>query len=121
MPYQCSGLELPAAAQDNRNAMAKGYWVTWYRAVFDSDAHARYALLAGPILEAYGGKFLVRGMSSISPEGAANERAVVIEFESVDQALAAYNSVEYQAILGQLIGLVDRDVRIFEALSSPVR
>ena len=100
--------------------MAKGYWVTWYRAVFDSEAHARYASLAGPILEAYGGRFLVRGMSSVSPEGTANERAVVIEFESVDQALAAYNSVEYQATLVHLIGSVDRDVRIFEAPRSPL-
>ena len=98
--------------------MAKGYWVTWYWAVFDSEAHARYAALAGPILEAYGGRFLVRGMSAASPEGAVNERAVVIEFESVGQALVAYNSVEYQATLVHLVGAVDRDVRIFEASSS---
>lgn len=99
--------------------MAKGYWVTWYRAVFDSEAHARYAALAGPILEAHGGRFLVRGMSAVSPEGKANERAVVIEFESVGRALAAYNSAEYQATLVHLVDSVDRDVRIFEAQSSP--
>ena len=95
--------------------MAKGYWVTWYRAVLDPAAHAKYAESAGPVLEAFGGKFLARGLSSFAPEGGSNERAVVIQFHSVAQALAAYNSPAYQATLAHLKGSAEREVRIFEA------
>jgi uncharacterized protein (DUF1330 family) len=98
--------------------MPKAYWVTWYRAISDQGAHAEYATLAGPAIESNGGTFLVRGMSSVAPEGITNERAVVVEFESLSQALAAYNSPEYQAALAVLGETVEREVRFFEA-SSP--
>jgi uncharacterized protein (DUF1330 family) len=34
--------------------MSKGYWVTWYHSIADPLAHARYAELAGPAIEAFG-------------------------------------------------------------------
>ncbi|MEF8729897.1 MAG: DUF1330 domain-containing protein [Accumulibacter sp.] len=98
--------------------MAKAYWVTWYSGIGDLSAHARYAALAGPAIEGCGGTFLVRGMSAAAPEGIANERAVVVEFESLRQALAAYNSVEYQAALALLGTAAKREVRFFEAAPS---
>ncbi len=36
--------------------MAKGYWITFYRAVTNASALAEYAKLAGPAIEAGGGK-----------------------------------------------------------------
>lgn len=99
--------------------MPKAYWITWYRSVSDHEAHARYAKAAGPVLQAFGGRFLVRGVSVAAPEGLANERAVVVVFDSVGQALAAYNSADYQATLADLCDAVEREVRIFEAWSPP--
>ena len=46
-------------------------------------------------------------------ENGLMERSVVIEFDSVDAAIAAYESPEYQAAFA-LLGDVDRDVRIIE-------
>ncbi len=99
--------------------MPKAYWVTWYRAIRDQAAHAKYAALAGPAIQSNGGTFLVRGMSSAAPEGITNERAVVVEFEGLSQALAAYQSLEYQAALAALGETVEREVRFFEA-AAPV-
>lgn len=42
--------------------MAKAYWITLYREVRRPNALAAYAKLAGPALEAAGGRMLVRGM-----------------------------------------------------------
>ena len=95
--------------------MPKAYWVTWYRAIRDQAAHAQYATLAGPAIESHGGTFLVRGMSSAAPEGTTNERAVIVEFESLAEALAAYQSQEYQSALASLGGAAEREVRFFEA------
>src|SRR5882672_66374 len=41
--------------------MAKAYWITCYRSIKNPDALAAYAKLAGPSIQAAGGKFLVRG------------------------------------------------------------
>jgi uncharacterized protein (DUF1330 family) len=54
-------------------------------------------------------------MSAAAPEGIANERAVVVEFASLSQALAAYKSPEYQAALAVLGTTAEREVRFFEA------
>jgi uncharacterized protein (DUF1330 family) len=42
------------------------------------------------------------------------ERTVVIEFDSVEQAIAAYNSPAYQEAMAVLAGGADRDIRIVE-------
>ena len=44
------------------------------------------------------------------------ERTVVIEFDSVAQAVAAYESPGYQAALRALGDGAERDIRIIEAL-----
>jgi uncharacterized protein (DUF1330 family) len=94
--------------------MAKGYWITFYHQVLDPARLAEYAALAGPAIEAAGGRFLARGIPATTFEGAANQRAVVIEFDSVSHAVTAYNSPRYQAALSVLNGAVERDVRILE-------
>jgi uncharacterized protein (DUF1330 family) len=94
--------------------MAKGYWITLYRSVSDPARLAEYAALAGPAIEAGGGRFLARGAPVESFEGTENQRAVVIEFESVAQAIATYNGPAYQVALAKLKGAAERDVRIVE-------
>jgi len=97
--------------------MAKGYWITLYRSVSKPDALMEYAKLAGPAIEAGGGRFLVRGMPAKVVEGGIIDRTVVIEFESVQKAIATYQSPTYQAALKALAGAAERDMRFVEGFT----
>ena len=94
--------------------MAKAYWISAYRSVRDQEAFAAYARLAGPALEAAGGRFLARGMPARVYEGGLQERVVLLEFDSLAQAIAAHDSAEYQQALRALGNGADRDLRIVE-------
>ena len=94
--------------------MRKGYWITFYRSVSNPEALAAYGKLAGPAIAAGGGRFLVRGMPAKTFEAGLNQRTVVIEFESLEKAIAAFESREYQAAKKLLEGAVERDVRMAE-------
>jgi uncharacterized protein (DUF1330 family) len=96
--------------------MAKGYWITFYRSVSNPAALAEYARLAGPAIQTGGGRFVARGMPAKSYEAGMDQRAVVIEFDSVEKAIAAYESDAYQAALKLLEGAVERDVRMLEGV-----
>jgi uncharacterized protein (DUF1330 family) len=97
--------------------MAKGYWITSYRSVSNPAALSEYARLAGPAIQAAGGRFVVRSTPAKTYEQGVNERTVIIEFASVKDAVTAYNSPGYQAALKVLKGAVERDVRIVEGTS----
>jgi uncharacterized protein (DUF1330 family) len=99
------------------DAMAKAYWVVCYRAVRNPDALAAYAKLAGPAVQAAGGRFLVRGTPSKTYEGGLNQRTVVVEFDSLDQAIAAHDSPGYQEALRVLGDAADRDLRLIEGVA----
>lgn len=92
--------------------MPKAYWVTMYRAVNDAEKVAAYAKLAGPALTSAGGRFIARGEPSTIYELGSKHRTVVIEFESVDQAVAAHDSPAYQEALAVLGDGAERDIRI---------
>ena len=96
--------------------MAKGYWVSCYREIKDPDALAEYAKLAGPAILAAGGTFLARGGKVQTFDAGIGERTVVVEFESFEQALAAYRSAAYQAAAAKLEGAVERDFRVVEGV-----
>jgi len=92
--------------------MAKGYFVSCYRTITDPAKLAAYAKLAGPAIEAGGGRFLARGVPSQVYEAGQLERIVIIEFDSVAQAIATHDSPAYQAALAALDGGAVRDIRI---------
>lgn len=94
--------------------MAKGYWITFYRSVRDPAVLAEYGRLAVPPIQAGGGRFLVRGIPARVFEEGLSERTVVIEFDSVAQALATYEGAAYQAAFRVLQGTVERDIRFLE-------
>ncbi len=94
--------------------MANAYWISTYRAVKDADKLAAYAKLAGPAINAGGGRFLARGLPAKVYELGLTERTVIIEFDSVAQAIAAHESPAYQAALEALADGADRDLRIIE-------
>jgi len=97
--------------------MAKGYWVSTYFSVSDPQALAEYAKLAGPAIAAGGGRFLARGNAAKAYEKGLKERVVIIEFDSVEQAVAAHDGPGYQAALKKLGNAAQRDLRIVEGLS----
>jgi uncharacterized protein (DUF1330 family) len=92
--------------------MPKAYWISCYREIIDPLKLAAYAKLAGPSIEAGGGRFLARAVAAKAYEDGLLERIVVIEFDSVEQAIATHESPAYQAALAALDGGVVRDVRI---------
>jgi uncharacterized protein (DUF1330 family) len=92
--------------------MAKAYWISCYREIIDPNKLAAYAKLAGPALEAAGGRVLARGLPAKTYEAGQMERIVVIEFDSVEKAIAAHDSPAYQLALAALEGGVVRDLRI---------
>ena len=95
--------------------MPKAYWISTYRAIHDPAALAAYAKLAGPALQGAGGRFLARGMPAQVYESGLNQRTVLVEFDSLAQAIAAHDSPAYQEALRALGKGVDRDLRIIES------
>ena len=92
--------------------MAKAYWITCYHEVSDPAKLTAYAKLAGPAIEAGGGRFLARGIPAHAYEDGQLERTVVIEFDSVAQAVAVHDGPSYQKALAALHGGAVRDMRI---------
>ena len=97
--------------------MAKAYWINSFRAVKDPAKVDAYRKLAGPVMEAAGAKFLVRGDPAKVYEAGLMMRTVVIEFPSVEAAIAAHDSPGYQAALKALGDGAERDLRIVEGVA----
>ena len=68
--------------------MPKGYWIARID-VHDPETYKKYVEAGRLAYERYNAKFLVRGVN--------RSRNVVIEFNSIDDARACYNSPEYTA------------------------
>jgi uncharacterized protein (DUF1330 family) len=95
--------------------MPKAYWISAYQEVRNPDALAAYAKLAGPALTAAGGRFVVRGMPAAVKEAGLMQRTVVVEFDDLQAALAAYDSPGYREALAALgTDAVVREIRIVE-------
>lgn len=97
--------------------MPKAYMVVTYRSISNPEALAAYAKLAGPAVQAGGGKFLVRGSPAKTYEAGMNERTVVVEFPSVAAAMAVYEGPAYGKALEALgKNSAVRDMRIVEGV-----
>jgi uncharacterized protein (DUF1330 family) len=96
--------------------MPKAYWVVTYRKVKDPEKLAAYAKLAGPAIQAAGGRFLVRGTPAKVYEAGLNQRTVVSEFESLAKAITAHDSPAYQEAMRALADGAERDLRIVEGV-----
>jgi uncharacterized protein (DUF1330 family) len=92
------------------------YWINTFREIRDPDRLARYAEAAGDVMTAHGGRFLARGIPQHAFEFGVIERTTLIEFPSVEAAVAAYRSEAYQQALAVLGDAADRDIRIIAAL-----
>jgi uncharacterized protein (DUF1330 family) len=97
--------------------MNKGYWVVAYRKVPDMATVKDYAAMLGPVLETCGGRMLVSPASVVTAEEAGFEQmTIVVEFDSYEIALSAYQSDDHKKALAALGPGVERDFRIAEGV-----
>ncbi len=96
--------------------MPKAYWISAYHAVHDEAKLAAYAKLALPAVTAAGGKFIARGMAAKAYEAGVLQRTVIVEFESLAEAIACHDSPAYQEALVALGDGVTRDLRVVEGV-----
>jgi uncharacterized protein (DUF1330 family) len=59
----------------------------------DPQRLADYSKLAVPAIEPFGARLLARGDAVVALEHSLKERTVVVEYPSLEQAVAAYSSV----------------------------
>lgn len=82
--------------------------------VIDPEKYAKYASQTVRIAEKFGGTFLVKAGPMTQLEGSGPERHVVVQFPSVTDARAFYDSAEYQTILPIALAASTRDLVIVE-------
>ena len=84
------------------------------------DAYEEYRRQVGPTLEAYGGKFLVRGGRAEPLEGTwVPNRLVILEFETFERAKQRYSSQEYAGPKALRQSLSVGNLVIVEGIPSP--
>ena len=93
----------------------KGYWIA-HVTVTDPDNYQLYADAAPAAFKKYNARILARGGRTSQLEGKGRPRNVVIEFESYDDALACYNSAEYQAARAHREGAGIAEILIVEGV-----
>ena len=72
--------------------------------------------LAGPAIDAAGGRFLARGIAAQVYENGIKDRITIIEFDSLEAAMELYSGSAYQSALQALEDGVVRDLRFVEAV-----
>jgi uncharacterized protein (DUF1330 family) len=97
--------------------VAKGYWVSVYRTISDPERLTAYNELARLAVQAAAGRVLSRDGRVVAHEAGITQRVVLIEFDTFEQAVAAYESEAYQKALATLADGAERDFRIVEALA----
>jgi uncharacterized protein (DUF1330 family) len=82
--------------------------------VVNPDPYKAYVAAAGPLVAAYGGKYLVRGGAAEALEGAPPAgRMVLVEFPSMAEAKRFYDSPEYTEVRqGRIENAVSRFILI---------
>ena len=86
-----------------------------YNKIIDKEKLQKYAVDALPAIISNGDKkTLARSANITQIEGIPPERAVILEFENVEEAKIAYNSEDYQLALQKLDGGADRFLFVIE-------
>jgi uncharacterized protein (DUF1330 family) len=92
----------------------KGYWVVCYKSVSNPAAVSEYVKLATSALEALRGRVIVGGNPAKTHEAGVDQLVVVVEFDNLDKAIAAYESDLYKEALKVFDNAAERDFRILE-------
>ncbi len=84
--------------------------------VTDLEDYKTYASQTVALAEKAGGTFLVKGGPMTQVEGSGPDRHVIISFPTREQALAWYESPEYQAILPIALRSSRRDLVVVDGI-----
>ena len=96
--------------------MPKGYLLSAHRSPADPKKRSAYLELASPAIEKAGGKVLASTSKVKAYENGKAELTVLVEFQTFEDAINAYESEDYQKALMALDGGADRDFRLFEGI-----
>ena len=96
--------------------MAKGYWVCT-GTIHTTLGMVSYISAFNSWLEAVGARLLVRDLFSDVREGEPGTVNVIVEFESREAAVAAYESADYQKLIELRTPHSDLSVTITEELT----
>ena len=91
----------------------KGYWVA-HVTVTDADKYQKYIEDSAIAFKKYRANILARGGRYTGLEGNSHARNVIIEFPSYEDALACYNSEEYQSAKAKRKDAGIADITIIE-------
>lgn len=92
----------------------KGYWIA-HVDVTDLQQYGEYTQRGPAAFALFGGKFLARGGRAEALEGRKTpQRTVIIEFESYEQAVACYQSPQYQEAMSHRKGVAHAEIVIVE-------
>ncbi|EBA14627.1 hypothetical protein RSK20926_07748 [Roseobacter sp. SK209-2-6] len=95
--------------------MPKAYWIA-HVTITDPQAYAGYQAVAPAAFQAHGAKFLARGVEAETLEGDPWQRHVVIEFGSMEEARACYQSPEYVEARSKRVGACEASITLVEGL-----
>ncbi|APX13264.1 DUF1330 domain-containing protein [Tateyamaria omphalii] len=95
--------------------MRKGY-IIGHVTIHDADAYQAYGANNNEIFPKYGGTFLARGGQAEVLEGTSHPRHVIVEFPSYADALACYNSPEYQENMKIRLANSDGTIMVVEGV-----
>jgi uncharacterized protein (DUF1330 family) len=95
--------------------MPKGYWIARVD-IRDPEGYKDYVTAAKVAFEKHGAVFLARGGAYERLEGEVRARNVVIEFPSLEAAVACYNSPEYQVAAAIRQKVADAEMVVVEGL-----
>jgi uncharacterized protein (DUF1330 family) len=100
------------------SSMPKAYWVVTYRSITNHKAWESYAEIAKPAIAAAGGRFLALAQPAKIYEAGMDQRVVLVEFNSIEEAIACHDTPAYQEAL-RILGKdnVERDLRIIEGMT----
>jgi uncharacterized protein (DUF1330 family) len=90
-----------------------GMWVVQVD-VKDDDRYAEYIKGSSRVVAAHDGEFIARGGRYQQKEGEEYTRNVLVRFPTYEKAVAAYESDEYQAIVGIAKDSAERRLTILE-------
>ena len=96
--------------------MPKAYAVITYRSISDPQKLAAYGKIAIPAVAPFGARILARGDAAVAFEHGLKERVTVVEYPSLEKAIAAHNSAGYGEALKALGDGAVRDFRIVEGV-----
>lgn len=92
----------------------KAYWIANVT-ITDPEAYSGYQAIAPQAFARYGARFLARG-DAVTLEGQDWQRRVIIEFDSMEQARACYDSAEYRAARAKRAHACRADIALIEAI-----